>query len=290
MDDPLVLETPTSRAEIALLGAELRRWSVRGVELLWEPDAAIWPAVSPILFPIVGWAREGCIRVNGRNYPMGVHGFAAQEVFQAVEINPDAATFALRPNPLTLARYPFGFELEVRYRLGGDVLSIALEIRNSGAAAMPYACGLHPGFRWPFGQGRREDHRLLFDDLEAADVPRIAPGGLFSSRMRRAPVDGRELCLSDDALSQEALCFLDARSRGVTFDNGAGEQLRIDARGFRHWALWSQPPAPYLCIESWTGYGDPEDFVGELADKPSMIMLSPGEARTHHTTYQFSRK
>ena len=155
MDDQIILETATARAEIAPLGAELRRWSVQGVELLWEPDAAIWPAISPILFPIVGWARDGRIRVNGRAYPMGVHGFAAQERFEVVEVSGNSATFVLEQNSHTLERYPFSFKLEVRYRLRGAALSIALAVRNTGDAALPYACGLHPGFRWPLGQGRR---------------------------------------------------------------------------------------------------------------------------------------
>jgi hypothetical protein len=44
-----------------------------------------------------------------------------------------------------------------------------------------------------------------------------------------------------------------------------------------------------LCIEAWTGYGDPVGFDGALADKPSMIILPPGGARTHSATFRFEK-
>ena len=55
---------------------------------------------------------------------------------------------------------------------------------------------------------------------------------------------------------------------------------------FPHVVLWSRPGAPYLCIESWTGHGDPEGFAGELADKPSMIALAPGAEGRHAMRYR----
>jgi hypothetical protein len=35
------------------------------------------------------------------------------------------------------------------------------------------------------------------------------------------------------------------------------------------------PGAGYVCIEPWNGYASPEDFDGELADKPGITLIAP---------------
>ena len=289
MGDSIKLSSANAQAEISTLGAELRQWRIGGRDLLWTPDEKVWPAVSPILFPIVGWAREGRIQVDGLSYELGVHGFAAQSMFDVERRDADCVRLVLRENVATLARYPFRFELVAEYRLAPDALSITLEIVNPGKGELPYACGLHPGFRWPLG-GKRDDHRIVFDQVERPDVPVIARGGLFAPATRPSTLVGRVLPLSDDVLATEALCFLDARSRGLDYDASDGSRLRVESSAFAHWALWSRPPAPFLCIESWTGHGDPVGFDSELRDKPSMILLAPGERRRHSARYAFSAR
>jgi galactose mutarotase-like enzyme len=58
--------------------------------------------------------------------------------------------------------------------------------------------------------------------------------------------------------------------------------------GFQHFALWKRGDAPFLCLEAWTGYSDPEGFAGELRDKPGMRVLAPGEIARHRATYSFT--
>ena len=54
----------------------------------------------------------------------------------------------------------------------------------------------------------------------------------------------------------------------------------MELGGFTHAALWMRPGAPFLCLEAWTGYSDPEGFEGELKDKPGMRMLAPRRKRS----------
>ena len=84
--DPLVLAHGEARALVAPLGAEARAWSVGGVELLWPGDPAIWNQISPILYPVVGWTRDGA-RVGGKFYALGLHGFAASNSQAVVSPN-----------------------------------------------------------------------------------------------------------------------------------------------------------------------------------------------------------
>ena len=136
-----------ARATIALFGAEARQWRIAGRDLLWPGDPAIWSDISPILYPVVGWTRDGEERVDGRAYKLGLHGFARFETFAVETAAPDFARLTLGDNARTRAVYPFAFALAAEYRLTADALAIAIEVANPGAKRAPYACGLHPGWR-----------------------------------------------------------------------------------------------------------------------------------------------
>jgi galactose mutarotase-like enzyme len=273
-------------ATIALAGAEARTWRVGERELLWTGDPALWSQISPILFPVVGWTRDGA-RIDGRRYPLGLHGFAAAQTFALEAHGQSAARLTLRENAQTLARYPFAFRLTIDYRIGDSALEIAVEVENSGAAPMPYACGLHPGFRWPFADGPREGCEVRFEKAERPAVPVIAPGGLISPRERPIPIDGGVLKLTDALFSGDALCFIDPASRSLRFVEAGGAAIELTLGGFPHAALWTRAGAPFLCLEAWTGYSDPEGFAGELAQKPGMRILGGGETARHAATYSF---
>ena len=286
-DDLIELTSGKARASVARAGGEWREWSIGETPMLWTPDPAFWSQTAPVLFPVCGWTRDGQVRVAGKTYPLGLHGFANRMHFDVDARGADFVRLILRDDDATRAVYPFGFELSLEYRLAPLHFSVQARVRNTGQEAMPYAFGLHPGFRWPFSGGRQDDYAIVFDDAEKAEVPVIAPGGLFSQERRAIALEGARLALSQNTFAQEALCFLDARSRALRFTATDGRALRVEMEGFRHIVLWSRPRAPFLCIESWTGYGDPVGFGGELAAKPSMILLAPGEERSHAVRYSF---
>lgn len=275
-----------TRAKLALRGAELRSWRVGGRELMWQGDAASWPATSPVLFPVCGATRDGIIRVAGQSFPLGLHGFAARAMFAIASIDSDHVRFVLKDDVATRTHYPFGFALTVEYRVAPGRIDARLGIRNTGSGAMPYACGLHPGFRWPFGGGAPTDYRVVFDELENPNVPVIAAGGLFSRRLREVPLSGRVLDLAPSLFAAEALCFLGAASRGLGFEGPDGA-IRVETENFPHFVLWRKPPGEFLCIETWSGTGDPEDFAGDLFAKPSMRILTPGEEAVHAARFSF---
>jgi len=276
-----------SHARILSRGAELRELRLGGVDLLWSPDAAIWPAVSPILFPIVGRLRDDEVRIGAGASRMNVHGFAAQMRFSIERLDEGAARCLAHDTRQTQAIYPFAFRLTLNFQLSASALSVAVAVENTGDTAMPYACGLHPGFRWPFDGGAPEDYWIAFDQPESPDLPEITADGLFGRGIRRAPMTGDNLPLARDLFAREALCFLNARSAGLLFGAPSGKAIRVELDDFPHWALWSRPPAPFLCIEAWTGHGDPADFTGDVFAKPSMRVLAPGAQARHSAVFSF---
>ena len=201
----------------------------------------------------------------------------------------DHVRLRLRDTAATRALYPFAFTFDVAYRLTPDALHATLEVTNDDTRALPYSCGLHPGFSWPFAGGDPATYRVIFDDVEKGDVPVITADGLFAAAKRAVPIDRCVLPLAPALFAREALCFLDARSRGLTFAAPDGRAIRIETTNFPHVALWSRPGASFLAIEAWTGHGDPEGFDGDLFAKPSMLVLDPAARARHEVSYRFLR-
>jgi galactose mutarotase-like enzyme len=146
---------------------------------------------------------------------------------------------------------------------------------------------LHPGFRWPLGSAGREGALVQFEKAERSEVPELAPGGLVRSTTRPVPLCGRSLPLSDALFEHDALCFLDCASRSLAFIDASGASITMEYESFQHAALWTRPHAPFLCLEAWTGYSDPDGFTGDLFEKPSMWVLEPGEQARHEARFVF---
>jgi galactose mutarotase-like enzyme len=286
----ITLMCGSTNARIALEGAELRQWRIDGQDLMWTADAQFWDRTAPILFPLCGWTRDG-IRVEGKHYSLGLHGFAHASLFSCVAHGADYAHLRLRDDAHRRALYPFAFELSVYYQLRARELEIRLEVTNCGDTVMPYACGLHPGFVWPLPNAQETPHRVPTFEFRGARaesiapvVPVIATGGLISSRQRPVPLRQGVLPLTSDLWAQEALCFFDVGVNEFCLADGAS-RLRIETENFPHCVLWRRPEAPFLCVESWTGFGDPEGFDGDIFAKPSMIHLPSQSHKSHRALY-----
>jgi galactose mutarotase-like enzyme len=283
----ICLKSGAARASIALEGAEIVEWEVMGNPLLWRPDPAVWNETAPLLFPLVGWTKDHEVRVGSKHYPLGLHGFARLRTFQVAEQGENRARLVLEADDATRALYPFKFSLSVDYELSETTLAVKLGVINRGAAPMPYACGLHPGFRWPFASGAPEDYLLRFAEAEDPCVPVIAPGGLISSVKRRLPVEDRVLRLAPALFDNDALCFLNSASRSVRFEAPDGAAIVVATQDFPHIGIWCRPGHGYLCIEEWTGYSDPENFSGDLFEKPSMLVLAQGASGRHRARFTY---
>ncbi|WP_442753606.1 aldose 1-epimerase family protein [Methylocystis sp. JAN1] len=289
MSDAILLEADGDTAEILPFGAELSAWRADGVDMIWAKDPKIWDQTAPILFPIVGWTRDGQVRVDGKSFPLALHGFAWKKCFEIAERRADYLRLVLFDDAETHALYPFAFRFEVEFKLNKGALDNNLIVTNADARPLPYACGLHPAFRWPLA-GSTAEHAIIFELDENPDVPVIGPGGLFMKETKRTPLAGARMPLEPSIFAHDALCFLNMRSQSLAFDNGAGARLRVALENFPHIGFWTLPPAPYLCIEPWSGYGDPVDFHGDLYEKPSMRILQPGESARHGASFAFERR
>jgi galactose mutarotase-like enzyme len=276
-DDTIIcLSASGATAAVSRAGAELQSWRVEGCELIWQGDPAHWSQRAPVLFPVIGESAGGQVQIEGRPYPMPRHGFAREMAFGLVERSEAAARFRLIASAVTRAHYPFDFALDVIAELGPDRLQMTFEVTNDDAREMPYAIGFHPAFPWPLCDRRREGYVIEFEAQEFPEVPNITPEGLMQATTRRLPFDGRRLLLEPALFESGALVLRNARSRSLRFVSPTGAALEYSADRFPHFAVWTKPSAPFICIEAWTGEPDLAGFQGDLLDRRSIRLLARG--------------
>ena len=257
-----------------------------GTEYIWGGDPAYWSARNPNLFPFGGSFKNGRVRINGREYEMGRHGFARGSEFTAAEQGGDFVVFELRESADTLARYPFPFLLRVRHQLLEDGFATTFEVTNTGDTPLPFCAGAHTAFNCPLYAGERfEDYQLVFDQEEDSDSLALTPEGLLLPGKRVPILHGTDtIPLSHQPFDElDTLMFDGLRSKGVKLiHKGTGHGIHMAFKDFPRIAFWTKANAnaPYICLEPWHGCAAWDDESGEFTDKPHCITLQPGESRT----------
>src|SRR6266851_4636363 len=267
----IAIESAELQATISSLGAELVGLrDSDGFDYMWNGDPAWWPSHAPILFPIVGEVRGNALKVDGKLYPIGRHGFARGSTFEVVRSERTRCSFQLCANDQTRAHYPFEFALDVHYEVVGRQLHVRAAVTNHGKDVMPVSLGFHPGFRWPLVPGvPKEAYAISFEKLEDKPIRRLA-SGLLAEAPIPSPVHDKKLALTDALFINDALIFDRLNSRRVTYRASTGPSIEVRFDSMAHLGIWSKPGAGFVCIEPWQGFASPEEFDGELKDKPGM--------------------
>lgn len=269
-------------AEISEIGAEMiRLQDEEGRDLLWSGDPTIWAGRAPLLFPMVGRAKDDRIRIKGRDYELPKHGFARTSRFSVIERSENSCTLRLTSGAETMISYPFSFRLDVTYEIAGSVLVNRAVVTNDDEQALPVSFGFHPAFCWPLPYGAaREVHEIIFEQNESSRPIRRVQDGLMTQDRHPSPVAGNRLALADDLFIDDALIFLSPASRRVTFGAPGSPALTIRFPDMPHLGIWTKPGAGYVCIEPWQGFASPDDFEGEFGDRPGVISIPVGGAAT----------
>ncbi|ANY84771.1 hypothetical protein BB934_38040 (plasmid) [Microvirga ossetica] len=283
MSERLILISEHLRVALSSKGAELHSVLDKDHrEWLWQGDPGSWPRRAPVLFPVVGRCGGNIVRHRDTSYPMTIHGFAPDAEFAVEAHEEDHCVLVYTANDQTRESYPFDFRLQVSFELSDASLVQRATVTNLGDDDMPSSVGFHPGFQWPLpssGTSGREKHVVMFERHEDHPVRRISDCGL-EPPVHPTPVFHQEIHLDDELFRAGAIVFDRLRSRKAWFGVPGLEGVRIDLCDMPHLGLWTLPPANFLCIEPWQGYGDPKDFTGQLLDKPGMVRLAPGASYT----------
>lgn len=211
-------------------------------EYLWNGDPTYWKGRNPLLFPQVSSTSTKTSIIDGKEYPMGNHGFARNSEFELVSDKNNKLVFLLKDNEETHKQYPFSFEIYVTYSLKENSVLIDYEVVNTNDRKMPFGFGLHPGFMCDEGL---KDSYVTFNN-------------------------GHEFKLNFDQLYPTY--FEEPMPSSATLHTN-GHEIKLDFDGFKHLALWS-PNGPFVCIEPWMNLNVRDDRPFE--EREENIVLEPG--------------
>ncbi|MHB2169340.1 aldose 1-epimerase family protein [Alsobacter sp. R-9] len=286
---PLVtLRSERLEASLALTGAEL--WSLvwEGEERLWHGDPEWWDYRAPLLFPVIGRSIDETVTVDGRPYPMPLHGFARDRAFALTGSADGRVSLAQESDDQTHGMFPFDYRLAVDAWVDGDTLGMTTTVENRSSRPMPFCFGYHPGFLWAATRNEREAFVCRFGHREDAPVrrARLATGLLLRER-ETCPVGGRTLALRDDLFERGSIQFETLRSRAVWFGRPGGCGITVTFPDCPHLGIWTRPGAPFLCIEPWHGFAAEEGGSPELSQRPGVVSLPPGQTAAFPLTIAF---
>ena len=279
----VVLDNKILHVEIDEKGTEIRKVLHNGKNQMWSGDANVWSGVAPILFPICSKLRDGKFTLDGKEYFMGMHGFAKTQMAQVENITSSSVTFLFKDNEETLKQYPWHFELRVTYILKGSSIDVLYEVKNTSESTMYYSIGAHESYACDTGV---EDYDLIFEREETLYSYELENGGL-SYKRNIILKDSKVLPLYEKYFEIDALIFKDVKSRFVTLRNRkTGEKASVEFQGFDYLLLWQKQGAPYLCIEPWAGMCPNYDGDYDITKKEGILKLEKGQTNTFkHTLF-----
>ena len=271
--------------EIDAHGAEMKSLidNCSGQEYLWCGDAAYWGRTSPVLFPLVGNYREKQSCFDGKWYSLSQHGFARDMDFELVSEKGDEIWFALEDSPETLEKYPFGFRLELGYRLQGRAVEVLWKVTNKNDREMYFSIGGHPAFNCPLREGEKEtDYRIGFDTCEPLTASVLDENGTVSERTKVLELTDGMLQITDSLFDEDALIVEHDQAHKVALYTPEGEkylEVKFEAPLFGIWSPAGKH-APFVCIEPWYGRSDRADFGQKLEEREWGNVLKAGEIFT----------
>ncbi|HET8828083.1 MAG TPA: aldose 1-epimerase family protein, partial [Pelobium sp.] len=165
----VILENNFLKVEISSKGAEIHSIinKANGTEYIWQANPDVWAFHAPNLFPVVGGLKDNILNVEGKQYPLGRHGFARHVTYRRIESAPLQAIFEYRYDEETLKAYPYKFEFQVIYHLEEKALRVSYKVINMDEGDIYFSVGAHPAFNVPFNEGEKfEDYYIEFSAEE----------------------------------------------------------------------------------------------------------------------------
>lgn len=247
----------------------------------------------PILFPWPGRIADGRFSYGGAALSMpineparhnAIHGLAWDCPFRVARRGPYHMTALLESesNAALSRLWPFPFELEIGYEIGGG-LRVRARVRNLGSIEMPLGFGAHPYFHAPLrSSGSREAMMIEVADaagrwpLDGRMLPEGAPIPLQGQFDLRAPRAVGEHSYDD-------VFHLDPRRDPAVpcarlIDPGLNLALEVRAdAAFGEFVVFAPPGNPVVALEPYTCAPDAFNLAPRGIDS-GFRALMPGES------------
>ncbi len=258
------------------LGAELISLKSNEREYIWNMNPQFWNRRSPILFPIIGSLKDDTYYFEGKKYQLPRHGFAREKQFQVVDQSADIIVFSLKEDAETLKVYPFGFELQIEYRLVNQQLEVHYKVENTSQNKMYFSIGGHPGFAL---SKNIENYSLVFATEEELEFS-LLENHLLSAETQILKTDKNQLQLNYALFEKDALVFKNHKINSVTIQENGQNFVKVTFKKFPDLGIWTKIDAPFICIEPWFGHADEVRTNQKLEEKAGIQTVEKNEVFT----------
>lgn len=299
------LENSELKVEIDSFGAEIKSVLNKNNnrEYMWYGNGKYWGRTSPVLFPFVGSLKDKKYTWEGRDYPMGQHGFARDNEFHLINQTDDEIRFEFKSSPATLEKYPFNFILKIGYKLIGsgetNDVQVMWEVINPDERTMYFSIGAHPAFLCPLhgfarsekeGKGCKTGYKLYFDGVtEIHHHGNDVASGLALKEDLVLALDNGYAEITDEFFDRCTYMIEGNQTKRVGIADEEGRHAVDVCFDTPLFAIWSpeKKNAPFICIEPWYGRCDGADFEGDLSQREFTNVLGGGETFTGGYTMKF---
>lgn len=240
----------------------------------WPYQSAVWQRRTSVCFPVCGALPEGEYTLDGKAYPMPMHGFLREREFTVVEQGSAYMVMECCADEQTMAIYPFSFRFRLFYRLEGAVLKVGYQVANlSRTRAMLFSVGNH--YTYLLG-AEGDDWVIAIEGITAARRRFAAEGYLAPGSVELAVPCRILMALIDNST------YIVQYPKGEIplvrlYNRKRAQELTVRFAGFEYCLLWRpHEQADFVCIEPWSGMPAGRDASAELSERTSITRLEPG--------------
>ena len=291
----VTIENGSLAVRIAPKGAEMQSIVCDGIERLWCGDPAVWGRHAPLLFPLIGRLRDGYYELDGRRIDAPTHGFCRDRVFSVERLSDAVVRFATCDDEETRAVFPFAFRLSVTYALEGSSVVKTHCIENRGDVPLPFEIGGHeayatcllPGetmgdYYVRFGAADKGADEAAGVWVDRAEMFAMDEDGILDVPKIVVPLEAGCLTKTPEQLGIDTIVLEGVPGSTATLASRKSDRaVTVEFPDFPYLGIWTKPmgvQARYLCIEPWSALPDAHFSPRELAEKPGVRTVAPGEA------------
>ena len=281
----MVLENDALAVRISSKGAELQSVVCEGIERMWSGDPAVWGRRAPLLFPLIGRLRDGWYANGGERVDAPMHGFCRDRAFAAEQVSGTHARFETTSDEGTRAVFPIDFLLRVDFSLEGATIVKTHTVENAGEVPMPFELGGHEAYETRLLPGERmADYYVRFEGADALGMFDMDEEGILALPKIEVPLEDGRLTKTPEQLGIDTVVLENVPGGRVVLASAANpHEVEVEFPDFPYLGIWTkagQADARYLCLEPWSALPDALFSPRELAEKPGVRVLAPGERAT----------
>jgi len=285
------IENEFLSVEVRQKGAELSsiKSKKKNREYVWQANPDVWGSSSPVLFPNIGFVKNGEMIFEGKHYKLPKHGIVrGNENIELINKTSTRLSFKLSSDEETLKVFPFKFDFKINFFLIGNTLQVFHEVINLNSAPMYFSLGGHPGFNIMWNEhDTYEDYFIEFDQKETASILQLSENGLLKKQEIPYLNNTKILKLKKDIFDHDALILSDLNSSSLILKSkNSKDNIKFSFDDFPFLGIWSKPNAPYICLEPWAGLPDFDDSNQQWLSKIGNFKLE--ENNTHYASYTIS--